>query len=61
MDRGFKDKFSDVVIFILRPFLNFLMGRELKVVATGDVIEKDREPFILISNRLEFKSLVLSI
>ncbi len=50
MEKTFKDRFSDIVIFILRPFLNFLMGRELKVVASGDVIKNDRDPFILISN-----------
>ena len=50
MKKSFKDVFSDVVITILRPFINFLMKREITVVATGDVIEKDREPFILISN-----------
>lgn len=50
MKKSFKDVFSDVVIVILRPLLNFLMAREIKVVATGDIIKKDRDPFILISN-----------
>ena len=50
MKKSYKDVFSDVVIFFLKPLLNFLMGRELKVIATGEVITKDREPFVLISN-----------
>lgn len=50
MKKSFKDKFSDVVVTMVRPLITFLMSRELKVIATGDVIPKDREPFVLISN-----------
>jgi len=50
MKKSFRDVFSDVVITILRPFLNFLMSREIKVVPSGEEISKNREPFILISN-----------
>lgn len=50
MRKSFLDYFSDFIIVILRPFINLVMSREIKVVATGDKITKDRDPFILISN-----------
>lgn len=50
MKKSMKDLFSDVVVGILRPFIFILMSREIKVVASGEVIDKKRDPFILISN-----------
>jgi len=50
MKKSMKDLFSDVVVGILRPFIFVLMSRELKVVASGEVIDRKRDPFILISN-----------
>ena len=50
MKKSFKDVFSDVALTILRPFVFLVMNNELKVVHTGDVIGKNRDPFILISN-----------
>jgi len=46
----FKDKFADVVVFIARPIVNLIMAREITVVPTGDIINKDHEQFIMISN-----------
>ncbi len=46
----FKDKFADAAIVIARPIINLLMAREITVVPKGDIIPKDREQFILISN-----------
>ena len=50
MKRPFKDKFADVAIIIARPIVNMLMAREIKVIAKGDVIPKNREQFIMVSN-----------
>lgn len=50
MKRQFRDIFSDFVIFFIRPIIVFLMKREITVHHEGDIIKKDREPFILISN-----------
>ncbi len=50
MKRHIRDVFSDIVIFFIRPIIIFLMKREIKVYHEGDIIKKDREPFILISN-----------
>ena len=50
MKRHIRDVFSDIVIFFIRPIIVFLMKREIKVFHEGDIIQKDREPFILISN-----------
>jgi len=46
----FKDKFADAAIVVARPIVNALMAREITVVPTGDVIPKDHEQFIMISN-----------
>lgn len=46
----FKDKFADAAIIVARPIINMLMAREMTVIPTGDVIPKDREQFIMISN-----------
>jgi len=45
-----KDRFADAVIVVARPIVNLLMAREITVVPTGDVIPKDHEQFIMISN-----------
>jgi len=50
MKTPFKDKFADAAIVIARPIINLLMAREITVVPKGDIIPKDREQFILISN-----------
>ncbi|AIO19451.1 2-acyl-glycerophospho-ethanolamine acyltransferase [Candidatus Izimaplasma bacterium HR1] len=50
MKRHPRDVFSDFVIFLIRPIVIFLMKREIDVFHEGEIIKKDREPFILISN-----------
>ncbi len=50
MSERFKDGFANVAVAIARPIVNFLMKREIKVVATGEKITKKRDPFIMISN-----------
>lgn len=50
MKKHIRDVFSDVVIFFIRPIIVFLMKREIDVIHEGEIIKKDREPFILISN-----------
>lgn len=50
MKKPIKDRFSDIALKLLRPIVFLVMSNELKVVARGDVIEKNRPPFILISN-----------
>ena len=50
MKKPFKEKFADISITIARPIVNRLMRREIRVIAKGDIIPKDREPFIMISN-----------
>lgn len=50
MKKSFRDVFSDVVIFFIRPIVTFLMKREMKVVHTGQRIKRNKGPFILISN-----------
>lgn len=50
MEIGFKEKFSDVFVKVAKPVINRLLKKEIHVVANGDHITRDREPFILISN-----------
>ncbi|MBU0996435.1 MAG: 1-acyl-sn-glycerol-3-phosphate acyltransferase [Firmicutes bacterium] len=50
MKEKFKEKFADIAVSIARPIINLLMKREIIVKASGDVIHKNREPFIMISN-----------
>lgn len=50
MKNNFKEKFSNATIKILRPFISRLLKKEIHVVANGDKITKDRDPFIMISN-----------
>lgn len=50
MKKQFRDIFSDIVIFFIRPIIVFFMKREIKVVHEGEIIKKNREPFVLISN-----------
>ncbi len=50
MKKPFKETFADISITIARPIINVLMSREIRVIARGDKIDKNREPFILISN-----------
>ena len=50
MKRHVRDILSDAFITIARPIVFWLMKRELKVVHHGDVIPKERAPFVLISN-----------
>lgn len=50
MKKSVKDIFSDIMITLLRPVITLIMNREIRVVASGDVIKRKREPFILISN-----------
>lgn len=44
------ERISDFIVNLLRPFINFFMGREIKVVHNGDTIQKDHDPFFLVSN-----------
>ena len=46
----FKDKFADAAIVVARPIVNLLMAREIKVITKGEIVPKDREQFIMISN-----------
>jgi len=46
----FKDKFADAAIVVARPIVNLLMAREITVVPTGDIISKEHDQFIMISN-----------
>jgi len=46
----FKDRFADAAIIVARPIVNLLMSREMKVIPTGEIIPKDHEQFIMISN-----------
>jgi len=48
MIKGFSKKF----IFMAKPIIKMMLKKEINVVANGDTITKDREPFILISNHL---------
>lgn len=50
MKKPFKERFADFSIMIVRPIILLVMSRELKVIAKGDKIDKNREPFILVSN-----------
>ncbi len=50
MKKTFPDRFSDIVIFFIRPIVTLLMQREMKVVHEGPVIKRNHEPFVLISN-----------
>lgn len=50
MRRTFGEQVSDFLLFLIKPIILFFMKREITVVHTGDIIEKDREPFIVISN-----------
>jgi len=50
MKKPFRDTFSDIVIFFIRPIVTLLMKREMKVIHEGEIIRKNHPPFILISN-----------
>lgn len=50
MKRSARDLFSDVFIFFARPIITVLMEREIKVIHKGIKIDKDQDPFILVSN-----------
>ena len=50
METAFKEKFSNVVVRMVKPIINRLLKKEIHVVANGDKITRDRDPFILISN-----------
>lgn len=50
MEKAFKERFSNVIVKLVKPIINMLLKKEIHVVANGDVITRDREPFILISN-----------
>lgn len=50
MKKSYKDNFSNVVVRMVKPIINILLRKELHVVTNGDVIKRDRDPFILVSN-----------
>ncbi len=50
MKRPFKEKFADFAIIVVRPIINMLMAREIYVVPKGDIIDKEQEKFIMVSN-----------
>jgi len=50
MEKVYKEKFSNIVIRIVKPIINILLRKEIKVIATGEKITRDRDPFILVSN-----------
>ena len=50
MKTAFKEKFSNISIKIAKPIVNRLLKKEFHVVANGDKITKERDPFILVSN-----------
>ena len=50
MEKRYKEKFSNIVVRMVKPIINMLLRKEINVVATGDKITRDRDPFILVSN-----------
>ena len=50
MAKPLRDIFSDVALFLLRPIVILVMNREITVVHEGEVLKKDKDPFVLISN-----------
>ena len=50
MKKTVYERFSDFLLAMIRPIVTILMKREIKVIHSGDVIPRNREPFIVISN-----------
>lgn len=50
MKTPLKERISDFIVGLLRPFINFFMSREITVLHEGETITKKEEPFFLISN-----------
>lgn len=46
----FKERMADVFISLTKPIINIIASREFNIISTGETINKNREPFILVSN-----------
>ncbi len=50
MESAFKERFSNIVVRVVKPVINMLLKKEIHVIASGEKISRDRDPFIMVSN-----------
>mgnify|MGYP000885498313 FL=1 len=50
MKRTYGEIASDIILVLIRPIVTFFLRREIKVIHSGDIIPRNAEPFIVISN-----------